>query len=104
MTKDQKKHQMSQNRWKTDKQFFVGVNARTLPLKQYMELNAERFAHIAKEAAELRKSMKNHGWTDKKYQRLTGHIPDAVFNERPEFSAHLPQAEFQANIKKFLSE
>ena len=89
-------------KFSNDKEFFVTYNAKYIPLKQYMELNAEKFRPVAIRAKQIRDGIKNRGWTDKKYQKYLGEIPDQLFLERPEFSAYLPQKELQKNIENFL--
>lgn len=70
-------------------------------LDKYMEANKERFQSVVEEVKEMRKNIKNHGWTDKKYQRLLGRYPECLDTERPEFSKYLPQKERERNIKMF---
>jgi hypothetical protein len=83
-------------------EFFVAINRRTMPLSQYMELNKEKFAPVAAKAKWIRDSMKNHGWTDKKYQKYMAELPQELFYDRPEFSSYLPQAQLKKNIQSFL--
>ena len=90
-------------RFSTNAEFFVGVNARTMPLAQYMELKKDKFRQVANRAKVLRDSMQNRGWTDKKYQKYMAEIPEDLFLERPEFNAHLPQDVLKKNIQDFLS-
>jgi hypothetical protein len=89
-------------RFSNNKEFFIGINRRTMPLAQYMELNKEKFAVVAARAKRLRDAMRNKGWTDKKYQRYSAEMPEDLFNDRPEFNAHLPQKQLAENIRKFL--
>lgn len=84
-------------------EFFIAINRRTMPLSQYMELNKEKFAVVAKRAKHLRDSMKNKGWTDKKYQKYTAELPEDLVNDRPEFSAYLDQKILAKNIQAFLA-
>lgn len=92
------------NKFSTDAEFFVGFNARTMPLKQYMELKKEKFAEVVKRAKQARDNMRNKGWTDKKYQKYLAELPEDLFLERPEFNAHLTQKELNANIQAFLKD
>jgi hypothetical protein len=85
-------------------EFFMGVNRRTMPLKQYMELNKEKFREVANRARTMRDSMKNHGWTDEKKQKIIAELPEDLVNDRPEFSAHLDRKVFGENVRKFLLE
>lgn len=83
-------------------EFFIGINKRTMPLSQYMELNKERFAIVAARAKTMRDSMKNKGWTDKKYQKMLAELPEDLVNDRPEFSAYLDKKVLAKNMKAFL--
>lgn len=89
-------------KFSTNKEFFVAINRKTMPLAQYMELNKEKFAVVARKAKRLRDSMKNKGWTDKKYQKYTAELPEDLINDRPEFSATLDRKVFADNVRKFL--
>lgn len=91
------------NRWNNDKEFYIKFNSRQIPLEKYMELNAERFRPIAEKAAIARMNMKNRGWTDKKYQKYIGELPEPLFHERSEFSGTLPQNVLKKNIHDFLT-
>lgn len=102
MAKSPQEKQALIAKFSTNAAFFLGINKRTMPLKQYMDMNRDKFAVVAERAKDLRKNMKNKGWTDKKYQKYKAELPEDLFNDRPEFSAYLPQPELQANIKAFL--
>jgi hypothetical protein len=91
------------SKFSNNKEFFMGVNRRTMPLAQYMELNKDKFAPVAAKAKVLRDNMKNKGWTAKKYQKYLAEIPQEIFTDRPEFSAYLPQEQLKKNIEAFLS-
>lgn len=84
-------------------EFFVALNSKTMPLEQYMELNKEEFSVVARKAKTARDSMKNKGWTDKKYQRYLAELPEKLVLQRPEFNAHLPRKVLAENIRKFLA-
>lgn len=90
-------------RFSTNTEFFLGFNARTMPMKQYMELKAEKFKACAIKAKVIRDNIKNRGWTDKKYQKYLAELPEDLFLERPEFNAHLPAKVLAKNIENFLS-
>ena len=90
-------------KFSNNKEFFVAINRRTMPLAQYMELNKTKFAPVAAKAKWVRDNMKNHGWTDKKYQKYMAELPQELFYDRPEFSSYLPQVQLKKNIESFLS-
>ena len=89
-------------KFSTKADFFLAVNKRTMPLKQYMALNKHRFAEVVNRAKNLRDNMKNKGWTDKKYQKYVAELPEDLINDRPEFSASLDRKVFAENVRKFL--
>ncbi len=91
-------------KFSTNKDFFVGFNARTMPLAQYMKLKAPKFAVVAERARQARLNMKHGGWTDKKYQKYSAELPEDLFLERPEFNAHQPQKVLARNIRNFLTD
>lgn len=102
MAKDQKAKAELIARWSNDPEFHFGINARTMPLAEYMKQG--KFDATAKHAKELRKHLANRGWNKSKSGRLIAEIPADVFYNRPELNAHLPQKVFKANIEKFLKE
>lgn len=89
-------------KFSSNTEFYMNFNARTMPLEQYMDLNAKDFAVVARRAKELRDNMKNKGWTDKKYQKYTAELPEKLILERPEFSANLDRKIFKQNVNRFL--
>lgn len=98
-----KKHALIQKFASSDTTFFKAINASTMPFDQYMALHAEEFRLVAQKAKSIRDNVRNHGWTDKKYQKLTGEVPERMLNERPEFSSSLSRKQFSANMKWFLN-
>lgn len=102
LARNQKEKQELINRFSNDQEFFVAVNASTMPLDQYMQLKAEKFKVVAERAKHARMNMKNKGWTDKKYQKYVAELPEDLFFDRPEFSVYLPQKQLQKNIRDFL--
>lgn len=87
----------------SDPEFTSRYYVDAVTLEKYMEINQARFQEVADEAKRLREGMRNKGWTDKKYQRFTGCIPEPLFTERPEFSHYLPKKIREANIRAFLA-
>ena len=102
MAKNPKEKAELISKFSNNTEFFTGFNARTMPLEQYMQLKAKKFAVVAQRAKQARDNMKNHGWTDKKYQRYLAELPEDLFLERPEFNAHQPQKVLDQNIRNFL--
>ncbi len=90
------------NKFSSDTEFYLARNAPSMPLEKYMALNAEKFKPVVARAKVARDNMKNHGWTDKKYQKYVAELPEELFYDRPEFSVYLPQQQLQKNIKDFL--
>ena len=67
-----------------------------------MILKAMKFSVVSQRAKQARDNMKNRGWTDKKYQKFLGLLPEPMKSERPEFSHNLPKAEREKNLRAFL--
>ena len=74
-----------------DKEFASRFYVDAVTLDQYMQANMERFKPVADRAAEIRKTMKNKGWSDKKYEKYLGELPEDLVKDRPEFSPYLPK-------------
>lgn len=104
MAKNAKEKSALIDKFSSNAEFYLGFNARTMPLKQYMDLKREKFKHVVAKAKTIRDNIKNKGWTDKKYQRYWAELPEDLFLERPEFNAHLPQKTLTANIRAFLAD
>jgi hypothetical protein len=84
-------------------EFYAAINRKTIPLDKYMELHKAEFAVVANRAKRIRDGIRNQGWTDKRYQKYTGELPERLLLERPEFSASLPRKQLGENIRAFLS-
>lgn len=91
------------SKFSSDTEFFSKFNSKTMPLDQYMRLNAARFSSVAQRAKVARDGMRNKGWTDKKYQKYIAELPEDLFLERPEFSARLPRKVLAENVRRFLN-
>ena len=100
--KDGNERQKLINKFSSEPEFASRYYVDATTLDQYMQINAKRFKPIADRAAYLRGLMRNKGWTDKRYQKYTGEIPEPLFLERPEFSSSIPRAIRDKNIRMFL--
>lgn len=89
------------DKFSNNAEFFATINARTMPFEQYMKMHYEEFKPIIAEATRMRAQVNNKGWTEKKYQKYMGELPQRMLNERPEFSAFLPRKVFSANVRRF---
>ena len=85
----------------TDKDVFLAFNAKSIPFEKYMEMNREKFQPVADRAAYIRTQIKNRGWTDKKYEKYLGELPEDLVRERPEFSPYLPKKQRDENMRNF---
>ena len=81
--------------------FYVAMNSKTMPLEQYMKLNYGKFKPVRDRAALLRSQIKNKGWTDKKYEKYLGELPEDLIKDRPEFSAYVPKKQRDENMRAF---
>jgi hypothetical protein len=98
-----KERQELLNKFSADPMFASRFYVDAVTLDKYMEINAERFRPVAEKAAQLRAQMRNKGWTEKKYQKYLGELPEPMLFERPEFSSSLPQKIRDKNIRDFFT-